>query len=300
MPSLKPAFSSVNICCACDEKYAFPLAVSLYSMLENANKKRYYDIIILHSSIPSESREPLEKLGDHFPNCSVRFADMTEFRGRVKNAENSYITAETNYRLAVLGELFANYNRLIYLDCDTITEGDISKLFDTDLEDNAVGGAPASDVRLLCLTKKGFFIDGIPYNIEDYAVRFMGLKEPERYFNAGVLLFDLKKCRELTSEKEAVELLNRRKWMYNDQDVLNMLFSDSLYLLDIKWNYTVNIESGMNFRDPAVTKLMKSFRRSEYGIIHYSGKAKPWSYDVPMREHYLKYENKFKEVILCQ
>ena len=128
----------------------------------------------------------------------------------------------------------------------------------------------------------------------------MGLKEPERYFNAGVLLFDLKKCRELTSEKEAVELLNRRKWMYNDQDVLNMLFSDSLYLLDIKWNYTVNIESGMNFRDPAVTKLMKSFRRSEYGIIHYSGKAKPWSYDVPMREHYLKYENKFKEVILCQ
>ena len=125
MPSLEPAFSSVNICCACDEKYAFPLAVSLYSMLENANKKRYYDIIILHSSIPSESREPLEKLGDHFPNCSVRFADMTKFRERVKNAEKSYITAETNYRLAVLGELFANYDRLIYISTAILLQREI-------------------------------------------------------------------------------------------------------------------------------------------------------------------------------
>lgn len=298
MPSIKPAYSSVNICCACNENYAPYLAVCLYSLLCNADKSRVYDIVILHSDISQKCRLPLEKLGEHFVNCTIRFVDMSEFRESVKDCTHAYITAETNYRLAILGELFAEYDRVLYLDCDTIVEGDIAELFDTDLCGNAVGGAEAVEARVFKLTKKGFFIDNYPYNFEDYAKKFMGITDLDRYFNAGVTLFDLKKCREITSAEAAVELLNKRKWMNNDQDVLNMLFTGSIYKLDQKWNYTTNIEQDISLRDSRLKKLFADVRRTEYGIIHYTSGKKPWNSEVPLGEHYHRYEREFKEEIL--
>ena len=136
MQSIKP--SCVNICCACNDNYAPPLAVCLYSLLCNADKSRLYDIVVLHSDISNESREHLLRVGGLFPNCTLRLVDMTEFHERVKGCSGSYITAETNYRLAILGELFAQYDRVLYLDCDAIVEGDISQLFDTDLKGKTI------------------------------------------------------------------------------------------------------------------------------------------------------------------
>ena len=300
MQSIKPAYSPVNICFACNENYAPPLAVCMYSLLCNADKSRVYDIVVLHSDISQESRDLLRRVGEHFPNCSVRFVDMTDLRERVKDATHAYITAETNYRLAILGELFAAYDRVLYLDCDTIVEGDISELFDTDLCGKAVGGAEAVEARVFAMTKKGFFIDGYPYNFEDYAKKFMGITDLSRYFNAGVTLFDLKRCRKLTSAEAAVELLNKRRWMNNDQDVLNMLFTGSIFKLDQKWNYTTNIEQEVSLRDPRLKKLFADVRRTEYGIIHYTSGNKPWNSEVPLGEHYHKYEKALKEEQIWQ
>lgn len=300
MQRLRPAFSPVNICYATNADYAPYLAVSMYSLLCNADRSRVYDIVILHSAIPPDRIELIERTGALFPNCSVRMVDMTEFRESVKDATHAYITAETNYRLAILGELFAEYNRVLYIDCDTIVEGNVAELFDTDLQGNAVGGAEAVEARVFKMTKKGFFIDNYPYNFEDYAKKFMGITDLDRYFNAGVTLFDLKKCREMTSADAAVELLNKRRWMNNDQDVLNMLFTGSIYKLDQKWNYTTNIEQEVSLRDPRLKKLFADIRRSEYGIIHYTSGKKPWNSDVPLGEHYHKYDNELKEELLCQ
>ncbi len=88
MQSIKPA--CVNICCACNENYAPPLAVCLYSLLCNADKSRLYDIVILHSDISPESREHLLRVGELFPNCNLRLVDMTEFRESVKGCSGSY------------------------------------------------------------------------------------------------------------------------------------------------------------------------------------------------------------------
>lgn len=127
----------------------------LYSLLCNADKSLLYDIVILHSDISQESREHLLRVGELFHNCTLRLVDVTEFRERVKGCSGSYITEETNYRLAILGVLFSEYDRVLYLDCDTIVEGDISQLFDTDLEGNAVGGAVATDIRSASVHEKG-------------------------------------------------------------------------------------------------------------------------------------------------
>ena len=293
MQPIVPAFSPVNICFAANGTYAPYLAVSLYSLLCNADKSRLYDIIVLCNDVPEESLERLRRIAAMFECCSLRFVDMSDFHMSVRDRHSSYITAETNYRLAILGELFSNYDRVLYLDCDTIVTGDISELYDTDLGGNAVGGAEAIDVRIFMHTKKSYFIDDYPYNFGGYAGKFMGIHHLERYFNAGVTLFDLKKCREITSADEAVELLNRRKWVYNDQDVLNMLFKDSVCMLDIKWNYTVNIESA--YADAVMRKIVSDCYRTEYGIIHYIGIRKPRNSKTPLDGYYHKYEKNLQE-----
>lgn len=296
MQPIVPAFSSVNICFAANGGYAPYLAVSMYSLLCNADKSRLYDIVVLCNDVPEESLERLGKIAAMFDCCSLRFVDMSDFHLTVRDRHSSYITAETNYRLAILGELFGNYDRVLYLDCDTIILGDVSELFDTDLCGKAVGGAEAMDIRIFMYTKKSFFIDDYPYNFGGYAEKFMGIHHLERYFNAGVTLFDLKKCREITSADAAVELLNRRKWVFNDQDVLNMLFNESVFMLDIKWNYTTNIEHA--YDDIKMRHILSDCRRSEYGIIHYSSGRKPWNSETPLNSYYHKYEKELQEELL--
>ena len=119
----------------------------------------------------------------------------------------------------------------------------------------------------------------------------------ENYFNAGVIHFDLKRCRKLTSHKTAVELLNSKKWHYNDQDTLNILFNESVKMLDLKWNYTNNIEQFCDSRKPTTRELYSDMRGTEYGVIHFISGQKPWNSDVILGEHYHRYEEKLQEVI---
>ena len=54
MKIIEPAYQSVNLCFASNEKYAPHLATVLYSLLKNCDTKRMYDIIILHKDICRE------------------------------------------------------------------------------------------------------------------------------------------------------------------------------------------------------------------------------------------------------
>lgn len=129
------------------------------------------------------------------------------FTTRVKERVSSYITAATNYRLFLLGELFGKYDRVLYLDCDITVTGDISELFVTDLGGKSIAAAEMVESRYYIRSKKAIFFEEMPYNFTDYCKKISGIRHMENYFNAGVILFDLKRCRKFTFHKEAVELL---------------------------------------------------------------------------------------------
>ena len=287
----------IAVCYASDENYAPYMTVSIYSLMCNADKSRQYEIIILHRELSEQSKDKLLRLAEKFPNFTVRFADMSAVHDSVKDRISSYITAATNYRLFLPGEDFREYDRMVYIDSDTIVEGDISELYDTDLGEKAIGAAEMVEARHFIRTKKALFYEGQPYNFADYCTKILEIKHIKNYFNAGVILFDLKRCRKLTSDKAAVELLNRKKWIYNDQDTLNILFNDSVKMLDLKWNYTQNIEQYCTSPKPKIRELFRDAHRIGYGIIHFISGQKPWKADVPLGEHYHKYEKQLQEVI---
>ena len=109
-------------------------------------------------------------------------------------------------RLA-LHEILPEEDRVLWLDIDTIVNEDITELFETDLEGCYVAAA-------------------------EEPIRS---KRPFRYYNAGVMIMDLRKLRDGMAE-ELIRYTNRVEMDFPDQDVINLLCQGRIKAIDPYWN----------------------------------------------------------------
>ena len=289
MQPIQQAFEPVSICFASDDNYAPYLKVAIYSLLCNRNRERSYDIIILHKRISREHQGEILGLADGKSGVSIRFVNVVEADRELQSDVGCYYAVETNYRLLLFSKLFQNYRRMQYLDCDIIVTGDVGELFDVDLEGKSAAGVEDVGFRWLAYTKRAIFLDNKPYNVLNYCTDVLGIKDPGGYVNAGVLLFDLEKCRQKVSFRDVVETLHSRNFFYNDQDVLNILLEGNIKQVDCKWNYMNNIAFYLECDRKEFRELYLDLRREDYRIIHYISAKKPWNGEVPMGEVWQKY-----------
>jgi lipopolysaccharide biosynthesis glycosyltransferase len=173
-----------------------------------------------------------------------------------------YYTPTTYFRVFI-AELFPQYDKAIYLDCDTVILGDISGLFSYDLGNNLLGGSPCEGVNCFDVYKR-------------YVSEVDGLN-PDYFFNAGVLLMNLKAFREEGFYEQFAELLKRYKFeVIQDEDYLNVLCQDKVLRLARAWN-----------KSPVGNDVLP---REELRIVHYLMTWKPWRYeDVPYGEYFWEY-----------
>lgn len=289
MQPIQQAFEPVSICFASDDNYAPYLKVAIYSLLCNRNRERSYDIIILHKRISKEHQGEILGLADGKSGVSIRFVNVVEADRELQSDVGCYYAVETNYRLLLFSKLFQNYRRMLYLDCDIIVTGDVGELFDVDLEGKSAAGVEDVGFRWLAYTKRAIFLDNKPYNVLNYCTDVLGIKDPGGYVNAGVLLFDLEKCRQKVSFRDVVETLHSRNFFYNDQDVLNILLEGNIKQVDCKWNYMNNIAFYLECDRKEFRELYLDLYREDYRIIHYISAKKPWNREVPMGEVWQKY-----------
>ena len=259
MKIIEPAYQSVNLCFASNEKYAPHLATVLYSLLKNCDTKRMYDIIILHKDICREQQEKIKNM-EKEGNVSIRFISMAQCEKKVEYDVGVYYSIETNYRLFLFGEMFAKYDKILYLDCDIIVEG-------------------------------------YPYNVDNYRTEALGMQVPENYFNAGVLVIDLKKIRQRINQEQVFEILHRHNYKYNDQDVLNILFDGRVKVMDCRWNYMTYIPEQIAKENVNNRKLYEDLYREKPCIIHYTSAEKPWNTETKvLGDRYWKYRNEMEAV----
>lgn len=289
MQPIQQAFEPVSICFASDDNYAPHLKVAIYSLLCNRNRERSYDIIILHKRISREHQGEILGLVDGKSGVSIRFINVAEADRELQSDVGCYYAVETNYRLLLFSELFQNYRRMLYLDCDIIVTGDVGELFDVDLEGKSAAGVEDVGFRWLAYTKRAIFLDHKPYNVLNYCTDVLGMKDPGSYVNAGVLLLDLEKCRQKVSFRDVVETLHSRNFFYNDQDVLNILLEGNIKQVDCKWNYMNNIAFYLECDRKEFRELYLDLYREDFRIIHYISAKKPWNGEVPMGEVWQKY-----------
>jgi lipopolysaccharide biosynthesis glycosyltransferase len=261
---------SVHVLLCTDAPYVQHVAVCLTSLLAN-NPDRFFDVVIVGRATERLDEGKLRRSLVRFPNHSLLFRQFTPPADQpLPLNPQAHYTVDTYTRLWV-GEFFpAEVERVLYLDADIVVVGSITPLWSIDL-----GGALLGTVD-------------IPGS--QRGVMRLGMRAEDGYFNAGVLLIDLKQWRETRALGTILDYIiaNPGRVLY-DQDALNACFHRSRKRLDYKWNVI-----GPFFREPAALPLPRAeieAVRLDAQIIHFNGELKPWSYfcDHPRAAEYEKY-----------
>lgn len=251
---------------AADDNYVPFLAVSIKSMLDNASKYYFYNIYILTEGISKENQKRLKKY--ETTNSKIRFVELSSYIAKIKDRLAStlrdYYTESIFYRLFIAA-LHPELKKAIYLDCDIVVLGDISKLYNTKLGTNILG-AVTDDV-----------ISGNP-DFRIYASEAVGV-DYTKYFNSGVLLMNLDEYRKQKIQERFIYLLIKHNFetAAPDQDYLNVLCKDKVLYLDKGWD---KMSTDENFD-------------GKLNLIHYNNFRKPWYYDdVPYEKYFWEYAKK--------
>jgi len=187
-----------------------------------------------------------------------------------KNQNLSHISPATYYRLLV-SEILPDYvHKAIYLDCDIIVRGSLKELWNTDIRNNALGAVHQMWREIEDADRLG------------YPVEF-------GYFNAGVLLINLKYWKENDISEKLVQYLttNYKTILMHDQDALNAVLYNKTLTLPCKWNMlhffffpdsrTIKgIFEGRIINNYLDYKQQLKDNRSNPIVIHYVSKPKPW------------------------
>ena len=197
----------IHIACNIDHQFIQHCAVTLVSLFIN-NPGQVFCVHIVAGSLPQEDQDLLTKLAASYGH-TVRFyfppADLLKNYSIKKFGQR--ISMATYYRCMFPSILPETVDKVLYLDCDIVIRGDISAFWNTDLEGYGVA----------CIEDIG--------SQEKERYELLHYDPADSYFNAGVLLINLRYWREthVDHQCETYFLTYPERIRFNDQDLLNVV-----------------------------------------------------------------------------
>ncbi|MDR3347799.1 MAG: hypothetical protein LBN32_04215, partial [Helicobacteraceae bacterium] len=209
--------SAVAIVFCSDSNYAPILSVALQSILETANRDRSYIVYIITQDIGEQNQVNIERQIAQFSNFSMQFIDPTPYIADIAFKNLSY-TIHAYFRL-LIPYIFAQYKKVIYLDCDVIVLDDIAKLYDS-------ANCADENNMLAAVADTGFIRSVAGRKLKG----FLRKTKIGRFdiFNSGVLVFFVENFKKYITMRALLELAASEYWSYADQDVLNIACKDRI------------------------------------------------------------------------
>ncbi|MBO5203388.1 MAG: 1-acyl-sn-glycerol-3-phosphate acyltransferase [Clostridia bacterium] len=235
---------------ACDDNFVKYTVVSLHSMIKNASADYKYHVYILHTGISEPMMKKVFELSSD--NFEISFEDVTDYLYSIadKLPIRDYYSKTTYYRLFI-AEMFPQYDKAVYIDSDTVVEGDISELYLTDIKDAYVGAC--HEQAMVQVDEYGTYVEKV-----------IGVSR-HNFFNAGVLLINCDQFRMRFILDKFIQYLHTYNFVVTqDEDYLNLICKDHVYWLDQRWNTEI-------FGDIP-------YPIEEAKVLHYIMTSKPWHY----------------------
>ena len=233
---------------ACDDGYIRFMMVTMNSIIKHASSKYQYRFYVLNTSISEKNKDLVKKMETE--NVKIEFCDVSERLDKIKKklTVRDYYSLTTYYRIFI-SEMYPKYDKVIYIDSDTVVCQDIVKLYQYNIGDNYVGAV--QDYLVKSVETYG-----------EYAEKVLGISRAA-YFNAGMLVINSKQFRKNKIKEKFVDLINKYSFVVaQDQDYLNILCQDKVYWFDSKWNVQMSEEKVRDY--------------DSLGIVHYNLAEKPW------------------------
>lgn len=268
----------------CDNNYIWLMGISTISLFENNQSLEELNVYLLGEDISQENKEELKKIGEKYKR-EVEVIDVPKL-----NIPPSLVSAR--WPLSAFTRLFSglilptDVEKVLYLDCDTIINGDISELENVQFDGNIAMGVKD------CIS--GTYKKNV------------GLDKNSPYINAGVILFDINAIRKVDINEKIEAYMNKYvKFInYADQDILNGMFKGKIGALNPKFDVmtidaTHTYEEIQQLRRPTnfykKDELMEAVKKPV--IIHYTTNmtvVRPWfsNTDHPFANEFKKYMDK--------
>ena len=163
--------NKIHISMAIDNNFIYPALVSMTSALENNNKK--INIIIYHLIFSSDFNDNNMEIFDSLKkkyDVKINYYVIPNLFGKYRSWMGG---TNTIYYKTLLPLIFFDFERIIYLDADTLIFKDLLEMYNLPFNDNYILGYPFHDVN----------------KIDDF------VKDAKYYINGGVLLFNIEEIR---------------------------------------------------------------------------------------------------------
>lgn len=272
VPRIKEVYSEkiVPVVLAANQNYVPILYTCAQSIVDHVSDNNNYKIYIFHTDIDQESQYMFTSRLNR-ENVEFIFINVTPYVSGYVLRAKQHITTETFYRFLIL-ELLKDYSKVIYLDSDMIICRDIAELFQIDIGDCLIAGTKDPDFSGQCNKKNS--------EMRQYCKNVIGLDNPFLYFQAGVLIFNVKELNKVTSLQKLFEMADTGIYRFSDQDILNVVCKDRVYYLDMAWNMIFDCDhfrwhSVIKYAPYSILDEYEDARKHPY-IIHYAGFLKPW------------------------
>ena len=262
------AQSTIHVACCFDAAFTAHFSALVHSIVRHASRPvvvpAIHDGSVEPHAVPDALRSRLEM---EFYDAGALVRD---FPG---NGPQSTIT----FARLFLPKLLAGVRKVVYLDADIVVRRDLAPLINDGARAAAVGAV--LDYPLLLLADRKQFIGREqPRRVDEYLRDYLGLKAPEKYFNAGVLVIDIGRFSDAGVLDRAAHFisLKGRGAILNDQDTLNVALQGDFEALDPRWNYMPQF-AGMVERLGSAADALAVLRQcsDDPWIIHFAGE-KPW------------------------
>lgn len=262
----------IPIVCCSSEEYLELTLVMVWSIMKSARKNLIYEIIIIHNKIPYDKQSWLQESVKKWNNCKITFMDIQQ-----QKIPKDIKTAKWNDRLPCISllafDILKIYDKIIMLDIDLIVRKDIAELYQISLHENWLAAALDIDFNGQWKRRKRSYTR--------YYKKEVILTDPEHYIQSGVIVANLKKIRENFPDYYFIRLALSKKFLYDDQDILNLCCANHILIIKQNWNV---LHDNNCCRIRYVVAFANRDLREEYFeartnpfIIHYAGNQKPWN-----------------------
>lgn len=255
----------MNILYTLNDKFVPQVSAGMCSICENNKDIKKIDFYLMSLNISKKNKKKLREFFTKKYSRDVYFIELDDLSSYFDfdfdtNGWNPIVLA----RLLLDKLLPKKMDRVLYLDGDTIVRGNLSDLYSMDMQDKTIAASiePTIDKK----RKHSLELDGLPY------------------FNAGVLLVDLKNWRKKNVGNKIISYYkeNDGKLFANDQDAINGSMKNDIIVLNPKYNY-YNIFYQYSYKFLAKLCDFQYISKSEFEeaknnpiIVHYLGEERPW------------------------
>lgn len=270
---------TIRIALAADHAYAAYMETSIISVLKhNAGEEIMFDI--LDVGLQKNDIKCIQKsIEENGGNCI--FHDLNDIRDKLGNVP-LWLGSLGTYARLFLPQILYDVEKVLYLDSDTLTVGNIRDLWETDIEDFYLAGV--KDV--VCQTHR----------------HEIGISDDEIYINAGVILINLKRWREDDISRQIIYYIQQYsdENSFPDQDAINVVCRGEILVLSPRYNvmspnFLMLYENIIKFCNVVgyYTREQISEAKKNPVIIHFTGypDSRPWEKRCthPKRRLYRKY-----------